>query len=131
MVKKIKIDIQKKLSKIKNLIKEVIEINKKDNIYPDQMNDLLYLVEWFVDNNVSNKIYDLREGLNDDEIEIIDYLIRETVYRLEFLNSKGELSVLTPFAMPFVTLTKGIDANRLESVKSIPNTINTLSSETR
>lgn len=129
MVKKIDIDIQKKLLKIKNLIKEVIEIEKKDNIYPDQMNDLFDLVEWFVDNNVSNKIYYLLKDLNDGEIEIIDYIIKETVYRLEFLNGKGGISILTPFAIPFATLTKGIYTNRLELVKSIPNTVNTLSSE--
>jgi hypothetical protein len=129
MVKKIKIDIQEKLRKIKNLVKDVVEIEKKDNIYPDQMNELFDLVEWLVDNSVSNKIYYLLKDLNDDEIEIIDYLIRETVYRLEFLNNKGEASVLTPFAIPFVTSTRGIYANSLEFVKSIPNTVNTLSSE--
>lgn len=129
MVEKIKIDIQKKLKKIKNLVKDVVEIEKKDNIYPDQMNELFGLVEWFVDNNVSNKIYYLLKDLNDEEIEIIDYLIKETVYRLEFSNDKGDMSTLTPFAIPFVASTRGIYTNEFEFVKSIPNTVDALSSE--
>ena len=129
-MKKIKVDIQKKLSEIRSLVKEVVEIEKTDpDKYPDQMDVLFELVEWLIDKNISNKIYTLTNGLNDDEIEIIDYLIKESVYRLEFLNEKGKISILTPFAIPLVTMTKGEDIKGIESIKSIPDTINILSSE--
>ena len=129
-MKKIKIDVQKKLSEIKNLVKEVVEIEKTDpDKYPDQMDVLFELVEWFIDKNISNKIYKLINELNDDEIEVIDYLIKESIYRLEFLNEKGKTSILTPFAIPLVTMTKGEDIKGIESIISIPDTINILSSE--
>ncbi len=113
--------IQSSLVKITHLAKEIVLLEDQEKDTSKPLDQLFYTVEWLVNKRASERIEDiLYSDIGDREIEIIKFVIAETVYRLECPTDNGEGVTITPFAIPIAIVAPIEYRSKLESLASLP-----------
>ncbi len=116
-------EIQSSLVKITHLAKEIVLLEDQEKDTSKPLGQLFYIVDWLVNKRASDRIEDILYcNISEREIEIIKYVITETVYRLECPTDNEEGITITPFAIPIAIIAPIAYKSKLESLTSLPKT---------
>ena len=116
------LNIQAQLNELKHLVNEIAELEEKDMDATDPLDKLFNIVEWLTDNKASERIENVLQGMNDDEIKLIRFVINETVYRLECTTTDEKPITIIPFAIPIAILVPVEYESKIKSIQNLPET---------
>ena len=127
---KLKQEISEHMSDLKQFVKESTrhrkdyEENDIENPDAEECHRKLFdTVDWLVEHCAYDQIGDVYNELNDDEIEAMDNIIHDIVYRFEYpvKDSKGDIDsiVVTPFAIPIMIMVPIIYRDRVPRLKEL------------